>query len=515
MWWLMVLLIAVVALAGLWGIGRLIFPVPSTKGRLPEFAIPFDEATRLGPRAAEAFAAHPGQSGVASLPDGQSALIARLQLAAGSERSIDAMYYIWHQDESGVLLLDTLRDAAMRGVRVRLLLDDNGIDGMDETLSALNSMANFSVRLFNPSTVRRPKYLGYALAPLRMNRRMHNKAFIVDGAVAIVGGRNIGNEYFSFGEEPAYMDLDVLGVGDVVSDTAAVFDDYWNSAPVIELERVVKGPGNVSGFDTILAEALESDGAQALAADNEQGPAGRMTHGNAPPMEWTRVQVVADDPAKGTGYFRRSQLMITRLGRILGEVETRLDLISAYFVPARQGCRFFADLARRGVEVNILTNSWEATDVPMVHAGYVKYRRELLEAGVRLYELKPIAGLAQGHDELGPVGASGGSLHAKTFSADDARVFIGSFNFDPRSAALNCEMGFLIESSAIASAGSRALLDRFAQRSFQPVLRGNSMVWQDPQPDGSVQVIEHEPGLRLGDRVVVYVLNVLPIEWLL
>ena len=513
--WLKMLLIVIVILAGLWFLGRLVFAVPSTEGRPVETAIPFDAETTLGPRASEALSAHPGLSGVVPLPDGQGALTARLELAAGSERSIDAMYYIWHDDESGLLLLDTLRDAAERGVRVRLLLDDNGIDGMDQTLAGLNAMPNFSVRLFNPSTVRSPKLLGYALYPLRMNRRMHNKAFIVDGAAAIVGGRNIGNEYFAFGEQPSYLDLDVLGVGDVVTDTAAIFDEYWNSAPVQALEQVIKGPGDLTEFDAAVQAAIDSDGAQALAVGHAEGPAGRMTHGKAQQMEWTTVRVVADDPAKGTGDFDRSQLMITRLGQILGKVETRLDLISAYFVPAKQGSKFFGDLARSGVEVNILTNSWQATDVPMVHAGYVKYRRELLEAGVSLYELKPIDGLSQGHDELGPVGSSGASLHAKTFSADDARVFIGSFNFDPRSAALNCEMGFLIESPTIAQAGAHSFMSDITQRSFRPVLQGGDMVWQDPQPDGSVTVIDHEPGLGFGNRAAVYVLNLLPIEWLL
>ena len=232
-------------------------------------------------------------------------------------------------------------------------------------------------------------------------------------------------------------------------------------------------------------------------------------------MEWTEVQVGADDPAKGMGTHRREDLMISRLGAILGSVEKRLDLISAYFVPGKAGSSFFAGLAEKGVDVRIMTNSWQATDVPMVHAGYVKYRRELLESGVTLYELKPIEGVAQGKAELRPSGFSGSSLHAKTFSADDARIFIGSFNFDPRSAALNCEMGFLIDSPAIARAGSTALTDGLAQRSFQPELEGTKMVWRDPQPDGSVVTHEHEPDLGPMSRVAVYVLNVLPIEWLL
>ncbi|WP_232962638.1 phospholipase D-like domain-containing protein [Paracoccus tegillarcae] len=507
LWVLLIILI-------LWFVGRLIFPVPSGDGQEVETSIPFDPATTLGPQAQEAQSAHPDQSGVIPLPDGQGALISRVKLADGAERSIDAMYYIWHSDASGLILLDALRKAAERGVRVRLLLDDNGIHGLDPTLAALNAMPNFSVRIFNPSTTRSPKMLGYALYPLRMNRRMHNKAFLVDGAVAIVGGRNIGDEYFAMGDAPAYLDLDVVGVGSVVTDTAAIFDEYWNSQPVLALDKVIKGQGDLASFDSAVAEAEASTEGQIFAA-NAQSAVDQFVNGQTPPLEWTDVQVVADDPIKGMGTHDKEQLMISRLGNILGDVQKNLDVISAYFVPGKAGSQIFADLAEKGINVSIMTNSWEATDVPMVHAGYVKYRRELLEAGVKLYELKPIAGLSQGKDELGPIGSSGASLHAKTFSADGARVFIGSFNFDPRSASLNCEMGFLIDSPSIARAGSAALTEGLATRSFQPELEGDKMVWRDPQPDGSVNTIEHEPGLGVFDRVVVYVMNVLPIEWLL
>lgn len=512
--WLKILVFTLLAVLLLWLAGRMIFAVPSTEGRPQETAIPFDPTTTLGPQAEEALSAHAGKSGVIPLPDGQDALLSRIALAAGAERSIDAMYYIWHDDASGLLLMDALRDAAMRGVRVRLLLDDNGIHGLDPMLAALNALPNFSVRIFNPSTVRSPKMLGYALYPLRMNRRMHNKAFLVDGAAAIIGGRNIGNEYFAMGDVPAYLDLDVLGVGDVVGDTAAIFDDYWNSQPVLMLDQVIEGPGDMAAFDAAVAAAENSAEGRAF-AETARASGARMVRGDRLPLEWTDVQVVADDPAKGMGTHSRDQLMISRLGSILGDVQQRLDLISAYFVPGKPGNAFFSELAERGVDVRIMTNSWEATDVPMVHAGYVKYRRELLESGVTLYELKPIDGVAQGKQELGPIGSAGASLHAKTFAADDSRVFIGSFNFDPRSAALNCEMGFLIDSPTIARAGASALTDGLSQRSFQPVLENGKMVWRDPQPDGSVATIEHEPGLNLWDRVMVYVLNVLPIEWLL
>lgn len=499
------------ALLLIWIMGRLAFPVPQAEGRPPETALAFDTTTRLGPRAAQAQREHPGASGVVPLTDGRGALRSRLLLADGAERSIDAMYYIWHDDASGLALLDALRRAAERGVRVRLLLDDNGIAGMDDMLAALDRMPNFSVRLFNPSTIRNPKFLGYLLYPLRMNRRMHNKAFIADGAAAIVGGRNIGDEYFAMGDAPAYLDLDVLGVGTVVSDTARIFDEYWNSQAVVALDRLIEMSGDTSALDRLRGHAASD-----MPEDVDGSPVRRLGRGDEDLLEWTSVQVVADDPAKGVGRVDRDQLMIARLGDILEGVETNLDLISAYFVPGKQGTDFFAGLAAQGHRIRILTNSWQATDVPMVHAGYAKYRRELLEAGVSLYELRPATGQATGADELGPLGSSGASLHAKTFSIDDARVFIGSFNFDPRSALLNCEMGFLIESPRIAAAGTEAMADRLIPRSYQPVLTEDGvMIWRAHGAEGSQQLIGHEPGLGLVDRVMVYVLNLLPIEWLL
>lgn len=511
---LKMLIVILLILALLWFLGRLIFPVPTSDGRPDETAIPFDPATTLGPQAQAALAEHPGQSGVVPLPDGVSALHSRIALADGAERSLDVMYYIWHDDVAGLLLMDALRRAADRGVRVRLLLDDNGIHGLDPMLAALNAMPNFSIRIFNPSTVRSPKALGYLLYPLRMNRRMHNKAFIVDGAAAIVGGRNIGNEYFSVGTQPAYLDLDVLGVGQVVPDTAAIFDQYWNSQPVIALDRVIGGEGDLASFEAKVAEARASEAGRAFEQDARTA-ADRIAAGETTRMEWTDVQVVADDPVKGTGFIERDQLMISRLGAILGDVETSLDLISAYFVPGKSGNAFFTGLAESGARVRIMTNSWEATDVPLVHAGYIKYRRELIESGVQLYELKRDPQQPTGEEELPPLGVSGASLHAKTFTVDDDRVFIGSFNFDPRSALLNCEMGFLIASEEMAATGSRSMTEKLIPRSYHPVLRDGDMVWQDPLADGGTAIIDHEPSLGLGNRIMVYVLNALPIEWLL
>ncbi|RDD92533.1 phospholipase D family protein [Paracoccus pantotrophus] len=429
------LLLAVLVAGSAILILRLVFPLPDVSARPHEVALPPDAQGRPGRAFADQIAAHSGQTGVVALGNGHDALASRLTLADLAETSIDAQYYIWHDDISGLLLLDALHRAAQRGVRVRLLLDDNGIPGLDPLLATLNAQENFLIRLFSPSAVRSPKYRGYAIDFFRMNRRMHNKSMIVDGSATIIGGRNIGDEYFQIGNA-FYLDMDAAAVGQVVPETSAVFDAYWNAASAIELERVVGGAGDIAAFEARTAALRETDEARELLGVVESSARaaveGRVAH------EWTDVQLVADDPAKGQGIATEDQLMISRLAQILGGIETRLDLVSAYFVPSRRGTDVFSDLARRGIEVNILTNALNTTDVLLVHAGYTKYRRDLLQAGVKLYELK-LRG-AQSGKQIFPMGISGASLHAKAFAVDHRRVcvFIGSFNFDPRSVDLNC-----------------------------------------------------------------------------
>jgi putative cardiolipin synthase len=257
---------------------RLLLPVPDVSGRPLSVSIGADTTSGLGQRMAQAASAHPGKSGVVPLERGHDALVSRLALIDAAEHSIDAQYYIWHEDTSGLLLLDALLRAAERGVRVRLLLDDNGVPGLDSILAALNAQDNFKIRLFNPSTVRSPKILGYAFDFFRMNRRMHNKSLMVDGAVAIVGGRNIGDEYFQVGNDQFYVDLDVLGTGAIVPETAKVFDAYWNSKSVHAVETIISGQGDIAAFRAAATAARTSAAAKTFELDMASS-AGRFVDG--------------------------------------------------------------------------------------------------------------------------------------------------------------------------------------------------------------------------------------------
>lgn len=492
---------------------RLVFPLPDISGRPYSAALPPDPQGRIGQAFAEAAAAHPGKTGVVALANGHDALASRLALADLAETAIDAQYYIWHDDTSGLLLLDALYRASQRGVRVRLLLDDNGVPGLDSLLASLNAQENFEIRLFNPSTVRSPKYLGYAMDFFRMNRRMHNKSMIADGMAAIIGGRNIGDEYFQIGNA-FYLDMDAVAVGQVVPETSAVFDAYWNAASVFELERVIGGTGDIAGFEARIAALRGTDQARELLGLIESSARAAIEGGVQP--EWTDVRLVADDPVKGEGRAAEDQLMISRLADLLGGIETRLDLVSAYFVPGRKGTTFFEDLAGQGIEVNILTNALNTTDVLLVHAGYTRYRRDLLEAGAKLYELKLRGGEPESDLQLFPMGISGASLHAKTFAVDHRRVFIGSFNFDPRSAKLNCEMGFLIDSPGMASGLSDIFDGALPAISYRPALTPeDKMVWIEERPEDETVIYQEEPGATWFQQIAIAVIGLLPVEWLL
>jgi len=457
----------------------------------------------------------PGLSGVIPLQNGHDALASRVELAAVAERSIDAQYYIWQDDTSGIILLDALHKVAQRGVRVRLLLDDNGVSGLDSVIAALNAHPYFDVRLFNPSMVRNPKLLGYAFDFFRMNRRMHNKSFIVDGAIAIVGGRNIGDEYFEVGDDAFYLDMDVLATGTVVPELADMFDAYWNSASVFEVETIIEGHGDLAAFETRVETVLASEEADTLFGDL-QDSAEQYANGDIS-MEWTTVQLMADDPVKGQGIATADQLLVTQIEEILDTAEDRVDLVSAYFVPGVRGTTFLNNLADKGVNVSILTNALNTTDVLLVHAGYSIYRRELLETDISLYELKLGAEMkSEANLQVLPLGLSGASLHAKTFAIDDSRLFIGSFNFDPRSAALNCEMGFLIESPTLARQASEGFDGPLDFISYQPQLTPEEkMVWLEAFEDGETVIYQEEPGASWFQQIAFAVLGVFPIEWLL
>jgi putative cardiolipin synthase len=480
--------------------------------------------TAIG-RAIEALVAEhesAGQSGIVALREGTDAFAARYRLAEAAERTLDVQYYIWHDDTAWGLLFDALRRAAARGVRVRLLLDDNNTVGLDAVLASLNARPGIEIRLFNPFRHRRWRLIDYATDFARLNRRMHNKSFTVDGQATIVGGRNVGDEYFGTRHEVMFVDLDVLAIGPVVGDVSNDFERYWTSESARPASEVLSASaGSPTARRHLAADAgLVDADVDAYRHALESSTVVRDLFAGTLAFEWAVTTMLSDDPAKAVGRARDEQLLFTKLRALIGTPNSDLRLISAYFVPGVKGTAYLAALATAAVHVAVLTNSLEATDVPIVHAGYAKRRRRLLRAGVELFELKrgaaaPSAAKFRAGRRGGRMGSSGASLHAKTFAVDNERVFVGSFNFDPRSARLNTELGFLIESPALAGEIAKAFEERIPRQAYRVALgkRGH-LSWLDLR-DSETVVQTAEPGGARWKRLMVALLELAPIEWLL
>jgi len=493
--------------------------LPALEGRHASSALADTDATPLGRAIAPRVAGHPGKTGIYPLRRPADAFAARGLLAAGARRSLDVQYYIWHGDETGMLLAEALWRAAERGVRVRLLLDDNGIAGLDPTLAALDSHPNIEVRLYNPLAHRGVRALNFLADFSRANRRMHNKSFNADNQAAIVGGRNVGNEYYGAGEGVVFQDLDVIAAGPAVREVSRAFDLYWNSDSAYPAASIL-GPADPDAramLEAQFAAAHASPAAEAYLKALRETPLVTQLLKGKLPLEWAEAQLVYDDPAKTLDTGEHTDLLLLpKMVRLAGPAEKQFDLVSPYFVPADAGTAALAELVRRGVKVRILTNSLAATDVAAVHAGYAKRREDLLRAGVRLFELKPTAAQDEAQDKKNFGGSSGASLHAKTFQVDRERAFVGSFNFDPRSARLNTEMGLVIHSPVLAQRIAASFDSDVPLVAYEVRLDADrgSLYWIETTPSGEKRY-DTEPGTGLLKRLGVGILSLLPIDWLL
>ncbi|UYB53656.1 phospholipase D family protein [Xanthomonas sp. AM6] len=457
-------------------------------------------------------AAHAGHSGMVILPDNVDAFAVRAVAARAAGRSLDLQYYIWHPDFTGNLLYNELLRAADRGVRVRLLLDDMNVHGSKSVLAALDSHPLIEVRLFNPTRAREGTLMRGVELVLRffsVNRRMHNKAWIADGRIAVVGGRNVGDEYFDASRDTNFMDTDAAVVGPAVAQATQIFDAYWNSRTAVPLGALVQAePEALPRLRASIDAGLRSARAHPYAQRLRRAPSVRNLLEGERPLHWSaEARIVSDPPEKAEGAPPRADWMTPLLVGEMARAQRELALISPYFVPGDDGMRWIGQLRQRGVAVGVLTNSLAANDVVAVHGGYAGYRVPLLHQGVKLFELKP-----EGDPGGSLFGSSGASLHTKAFVVDGQEGFIGSFNLDPRSMNLNTEMGLLFRDRAAAAELQRLYQAKVsAPVSYRLALQDGALRWHDDaaQPP---KAWEREPEAGIWRRAAARVIGWLPVE---
>jgi putative cardiolipin synthase len=432
--------------------------LPTDVQRTPSFALEDTSETRLAREIQPLVKAHPGKSGFHALSDGIDAFAARLLLVKAAQKSIDVQYYIWHDDLTGRVLHNRLLDAADRGVRVRMLLDDMDTAGKHEMLHIIDAHPNIEIRLYNPFAGRGSRMGDYLTDTRRINHRMHNKTITADNQATIFGGRNIGDEYFDASGHVGFSDLDALAIGPVANEISRGFDLYWNSQWVYPL-AAFKPDEPVTGerirdfrkqSDAYLEEARASEYAEAIRAlDMVQ-----MASIAGFDFTWGRWVLAYDQPGKvDADEIKEETHLAPQLKKAMDITRMELNIVSPYFVPGTNFTEYLVGLVSSGVRVRILTNSLAANDVSLVHAGYKRYREALISGGVELYEFKPIkhAGPEIKKDTNMWTGSSRASLHGKYFGFDQDHVFIGSFNLDARSVALNTELGVYFESPEYAT----------------------------------------------------------------
>ncbi len=522
------LLLVVLSVAVLGGCASL--PPGSDFPRIASAALAHPEETRLGRQFDNAGREHDGSSGFRIIPVGADGFLIRMQMINAAQRTLDLQYFIFRGDETGRLLTAAVLHAADRGVRVRVLVDDGETEVGDEQISALRAHSAVEIRIFNPFAYRGHSKLHRAVEFMfnasRLDYRMHNKLLVVDNALALMGGRNIGDQYFQIDPESQVADDDIFIAGPIAQQLSATFDEYWNSYLSIPAGALAGGKSPHTALNE-QREVLHEQSRQSKAdcadyvtrvATGE--PFAGVVSGRLP-LIWAHAQLVCDSPDKKKV---ESGAMVGRLmKRAVAEattaVQTELLMITPYLIPGKEGMQLLKDLRRRNVRVRVLTSSLESSTVLAAQSGYMHYRVPLLESGVELYEVRSLLGNAKGSGQTAAMSRYGNySLHAKLFIFDRRRLFIGSMNFDQRSMHLNTEIGLIIDSPALA----QQIAARF-EAMVQPVnsyllaLRPNDsgraahLVWHTRE-DGNAVEYDAEPARSEWQRLEVNILSLLPLD---
>ncbi len=506
------------------------------------------EGTSLGKKIQAQAVNHPGASGFYLLPTGIDAFATRARLIDRAEKTLDLQYYIFQDDLTGKFLFDRLMAAAERGVRVRLLLDDWRLTKeTDWLLAMMQTHPNIEVRLFNPFGTHRSNFLSrplkMAFGPQRLRGRMHNKVFIADNSVAIVGGRNIGDEYFGASTDANFYDIDLITLGPITREVSARFDDYWNCVLAVPINALMSRrptADDLEGARRDLETQRECLKKSTYWLKVQESVLLKRMDAGTVPIVWGQAEVLSDDPLKcvNPDDSQRSTKMTRKLKGILEEARSEVLMVSPYLVPGEAGVQLFKQLRGRDVTIKIITNSFLSTDVPLAQIGYTRYRHDLLKMGVELHEIKPTLVQLQhdqGRSQLGGDflrfcnsfiqgggsliqrsasliqiggsslqfgGSSRGALHAKTFIQDRQTVFVGSFNFDPRSMRLDTQNGIVIRSPQLATQAAWLFAQGIAPaRTYRVTLLGDDdMVWVTEEEGKEVRYYQ-EPMSRFWPRL--------------
>jgi putative cardiolipin synthase len=495
-------------------------------------ALDHPEETSLGARFDTAALAHGGDSAFRIISVGVDGFLMRAQLIDAAERTLDLQYFIFRGDETGRLLTDALLRAADRGVRVRVLVDDGDTVAGDEQIMALDAHPNVQVRVFNPfayrghSTLRR--VLEFSLHASRLDYRMHDKLMVVDNAVALVGGRNIGNQYFQMDPDSQFADDDVLAAGPIAVRLSATFDEFWNSQfaiPAAALDRHQRSAkaltarrGRAAERSEQQLQTLKTDGIDYAARVASGEPYAGVLAGRLP-LVWAQAEVVSDSPDKKNieSGDRRGRLMARSVLQAARAAQSEVLIVTPYLVPATDELALLQDLRKRQVQVRILTNSLESTPDPVAQAAYRQYRDPLIEEGVELHELRALLGNTRGSGQTAVVSRYGNyGLHAKLFVFDREKLFIGSMNFDERSKHLNTEIGVIIDSPELAQQTAMRFENMVQPANAYALARhavgtGSAQLVWDSQVDGNAVEYTREPARSEWQRMEQSMLSWLPI----
>lgn len=463
-----------------------------------------------------------GLTAYLALDDAFLSIASRIYLIRNAKHTLDLQYYIWNDDAIGNLMLLELLNAADRGVKIRLLIDDqNGIK-LDKTLKALSQHPNFEIKIFNPYRFRHLRFIDYIFRFNRINHRMHNKLTIADASIAVTGGRNISSEYFEASDQFQFSDMDILFYGKAVDHANSIFRMFWDDQLSYSSGQLI-GEGTASKLDSLrqtykAIDRLNTSTEEKLETAQDYLKIRLQNY----PIQWAKAYFVADHPNKALNEAKDNELLYAQVLKIMGKPEEHMELVSAYFVPTARGTKYLSELSQNGIKVRVLTNSLVANDVAVVHSFYSKYRKPLLQNGVQLYEFKPnIERKKRTWYEVAtgsviPVkGKNRSSLHAKFFDVD-GKVFIGSFNFDPRSAHLNTEVGLVVESNHLQDQITAMLDQHLLQVAYQLKLDENgNIVWYEHNQDGEIIKHHHDPESTAFQRFTMNVVSYFPVEWMM